>query len=438
MNDSIQLAHEETFQRLKWIMFSRLVFTSILLLSTIAVQWRQGLSPMSFSLILLYALTIGIFMLSGVYAAILPRVRRMSRFAFWQLAIDTVFVSLIIYLTGGFASIFAFLYLLVVIYAAILIKQRGTMIIAAMCSIQYGIMIDLEYYHILAPLHGGRAPATWSYDWIDIVYRIIVTMAGCFAVAFLSNLLGRQLRRTNQKLEIMEAKVKRIEQMACLGEMAAGLAHEIKNPLASMTGSVQLLRDEAVTDPAHQRLLGIVLREADRLNGLVNNFLLFARPAEGRKQPTEISNIITETVMLFQKNAEYQKRIAIETDLADHIWLEIDPGHLRQVLWNLLLNAAQSIPETGKISIRTQIFNHRRARLKIADTGVGMTRATIDQIFTPFYTTRAHGSGLGLSVVHSLLSAYHIDLTVRSRPGTGSTFIMDFVRVKSPVGQAAH
>ena len=120
-------------------------------------------------------------------------------------------------------------------------------------------------------------------------------MIACFAVAFLSTLLSEQTRKTKKELQTMEHHVKRVEKMALIGEMAAGLAHEIKNPLASLTGSIQLLKEDMRYDPDHDRLMQIILREADRLSSLASNFLFYARPPAGKVESIELGEVLLES-----------------------------------------------------------------------------------------------------------------------------------------------
>jgi two-component system sensor histidine kinase HydH len=214
--------------------------------------------------------------------------------------------------------------------------------------------------------------------------------------------------------------------------MGAGLAHEIKNPLASLTGSIQLLREELNYDYDHDRLMKIVLREADRLSSLVNNFLLFAKPPAGKIESIQLDRALTETVELFEKDHTCLDRITIKKDISPDIWIEMDAQHLRQVLWNLLLNAAEAIDEQGSIDIKLYLLKGEIACIEITDDGCGMSNETLDSIFDPFFTTKKSGTGLGLSIVHGILDSYGSRLEVKSRLDTGTTFTMRLRRLEQP------
>ena len=128
---------------------------------------------------------------------------------------------------------------------------------AMLCSIQYGILVDLEYYGVINPFFIKGSSNIGDYAWNIVLFKVVITMSACFAVAFLSGLLSEQVRRTEKELSIMEDRVKRVEKMAYMGEMAAGITHEIKNPLASLAGSIQILRKEIPNDPEHDKLMQI-------------------------------------------------------------------------------------------------------------------------------------------------------------------------------------
>jgi two-component system sensor histidine kinase PilS (NtrC family) len=255
-------------------------------------------------------------------------------------------------------------------------------------------------------------------------------------VAFLSSFLSEQVLRTKRELRVMEEHVKRVEKMAAIGEMAAGLAHEIKNPLASLSGAIQLLREDIRYDPDHDRLMQIILREADRLSSLVSNFLLYARPPAGKPEPIELDKALRETVELFGKKGDTGKRVATTLQTQPGIWICMDPAHLRQILWNLLVNATEAIEDAGEIQVELALAKDRQACLTIADSGIGMAPETLKSIFAPFFTTKPAGTGLGLSIVHRILEAYDCRLDVESEPGRGSTFILRLKQIDPPARSA--
>lgn len=424
------------YHRLKWLMFFRLLFATLMLGSTIILQMGESLYPLNQPLIILYGLTGGIFLLSVIYNLVFYRVREKRGgiwFAYVQVGIDTLIVTLLIFLTGSFSSLFSFLYLVVIIYTSMLLFRKGSMVMAALCSIQYGIMVDLEYYGILTPFGTEASLVTLDLPWSHVLYKVMIIMLACFAVAFLSGLLAEQARRTKRELQAMSAHVKRVERMAMVGEMAAGLAHEIKNPLASLRGSVQLLKDDIPYDPDRDKLMGIVLREADRLSTLVTDFLTFARPKTGRTEPVELAPALADIITLFERDSRIKRAISLHQQIASDIWIHVDRSHLHQIVLNLLLNAAQAIGEgPGEIRIATEPQRNRHVALKISDNGCGMSDEVINAIFDPFFTTKPSGTGLGLSIVHRIVETYEGWIDIESEEGEGTTFTLVFKMIPPP------
>ncbi|MGD8979996.1 MAG: ATP-binding protein [Desulfobacterales bacterium] len=413
-------------------MFFRILFASILLGSTIVVQLKEKSFTPDKSFIVLYVLIAIIFLLSIYYIVFFRTVKIKSLFPYIQIGTDTLLVTLIIFITGSFNSIFSFLYLVVIIYSSMIIFRKGSMIMAAFCSIQYGILIDLEYYGIIDPYFLKESSSIGNYAWNLVFFKVLITMVACFAVAFLSGLLSEQLRRTKKELSVMKERVERVEKMAYLGEMATGITHEIKNPLASLAGSIQILRKDIPYNPEHDKLMQIVLRETDRLNALVSNFLLFAKPPVGKLERVDLESSLAETIKLFEKNQDTSRRVSIVSDFYPNIWVEIDPVHLRQVMWNIILNAAEAIEGEGLIKVKTYPLKHNYACVEVNDTGCGMTKTIIQSIFNPFFTTKSSGTGLGLSIVHRILESYNSWLDVESEVGKGTRFTWKLNRIDIP------
>jgi len=416
--------------KLQKLIGARILFSLLLLGSTLFLQFNRAGSLETAPLMVLYGLIAFILILSGGYAIVLVRLRMYLAFAYLQSIVDTALVTIILVVTGGFSSPFSFLYLVVIVTSSLLLPRRGTVLVAALCSVQFGLMVDFEYYGLLALFDGLENPSAYATGWDQVITKIVTIMAACIVVAFLSSFLADQAVRTRRELRVMEAHVKRVEKMAGVGEMAAGLAHEIKNPLASLTGAIQLLREEIRYDPDHDRLMQIILREADRLSSLVSNFLLYARPPVGKSEPIDLNQAVRETVELFGKKGTLNGRVSTTMKAQPGIWVGMDPVHLKQVLWNLLINSAEAIEGRGQIRIELSAGKDRMACLQIADSGGGMPPEVLALIFDPFFTTKANGTGLGLSIVQRILEAYDCRLEVESVLGQGTTFSLHFRQIE--------
>ncbi|MGD9173714.1 MAG: ATP-binding protein [Desulfobacterales bacterium] len=418
--------------KIKWLISIRILFSFLLLGSAVIQQMGETAAPMDWSQAVLYGLIAAIFLFSVIYSAFIKRIKNIILFAFIQTGIDTFFVTLIVFLTGGFVSIFSFLYLVVIIYSSMLLPMWGAMVIAALCSLQFGALVELEYFGLLSPIGTNGNLLANAFEWSQIFFKLIITMTACFAVAFLSSLLSEQTRKTKEELRTMEGHVKRVEKMAAIGEMAAGLAHEIKNPLAALTGSIQLLKEDMLYDSDQARLMQIILREADRLSALANSFLFYARPPAGKVEPIDLSRELIEIVELFEIDGSNNRRVTTTQKISSDVWITMDPGHLHQILWNLLLNAAEAIDGDGNIGIEMFPVKNKYACVKICDNGCGISSETLKTIFDPFFTTKPNGTGLGLSIVHRILEANDAWLNVESQLNKGTTITLHFKQIAPP------
>jgi two-component system sensor histidine kinase PilS (NtrC family) len=233
------------------------------------------------------------------------------------------------------------------------------------------------------------------------------------------------------ELRRMEERAARNERLADLGGVAAGLAHELRNPLASMMGAVELLAHEAAHGPEDARLLGIVQREGGRLATLVSDFLEYARPRSPRRVACDLAAIAAETLDAFA-NDPAAHRVELRRAL-DPSPVSCDPDQIRQVLWNLLVNAAHAAASNGAAQERSPGGTVRvacapsaagGALLEVEDDGPGISPADRARLFTPFFTTREGGTGLGLATVHAIVDAHGGTVTVHTERGAGARFVV--------------
>ena len=425
LGDAGKVEPDEIARGLKWLISFRVVFSIVLAFSTLIFSTNEHLPVDSGPFIALYLLALVTLGLSVIYGLGYRKLNHKPLYAYFQLIVDSISVTAIVYITGSFNSIFTFLYLVVIIASSMLLLRKGSVIIATCCSLQYGVLIDLEYYGIIKPLF-VTSPLSQQVAWTHIIYRIVIIMVACFAVAILSGFLAFQARKAKRDLKRMQDHVNRVERMAAMGEIAAGMAHEIKNPLASLSGAIQMLKEDAVPGTPNHRLMQIVLRETERLSRLVTDFLLFAKPCAVQIKTVSIAKEIEETVEMFQKSQTCQGRIHFTMSLDPALTISIDPDHLRQVLWNILKNAADAIEGNGDIDIDLRKGRLDRIFLVISDSGCGILPEDMEAIFNPFFTTKAHGTGLGLSIVHRMIDFYQGLVDVESEPQVGTTVTVIF------------
>jgi two-component system sensor histidine kinase PilS (NtrC family) len=416
---------EDLYGQIKWIVLARAVFAIVLIFSTLVFSNQDTGSNMAEPFRSLYYMAAGVIGLSILYFFWLRRKKFLQGLAYFQTIADTGLVTVIVFVTGGFESVFTFLYLVVIIYTSMLLRQQGSFVMATLSSLQYGLLIELEYFQIITPFIGER-PLSTTVDETQIIYRILIIVAACFAVAILSGILSLQLRTARQDLKIAQEHLKRVEKMATVDEMISGIAHEIKNPLASLSGSIQLLKDETETGSDADRLMQIILRETSRLKQIVNDIRLISKPSRANASRTSMTRAVEDVATLAKNTQEWKSRLHITTRLEDNLFVIIDPVHLQQIIWNLVKNAAEAIDNKGRIDIRLSSPKKKRIYLTISDSGKGIDKSKASHIFDPFFTTKPIGTGLGLSIIHRIIDAYDGMIDFESTPEKGTIFTVIF------------
>jgi len=225
------------------------------------------------------------------------------------------------------------------------------------------------------------------------------------------------------EIQSLKKIVARSQRLATVGRLAAGVAHEIRNPLSSIKGFATYFKERYRDVPEDQQTADIMVQEVDRLNRVVGQLLEFARPVTVSEQPTDIRTLVENSLKLVEKQT-VERGIRIETRLPGGGWkVMVDPDKISQVLLNLFLNAIESMEEGGTLSVDLQPGKGKSGILvRVSDTGTGIYPEDLPHIFDPYFTTKASGTGIGLAIVYNIIEAHNGDIKVESRPGQGSRF----------------
>jgi len=547
--------------KIKWLMSLRLVIATFSLGTAALVQITTGKPYLDPQLAALYVIIGIIYALNLLYTFILKKAKPLRTFAYLQIAVDLLFISALINVTGGVGSAFALFYYLAIIAASIILYRRGGIIVASASSFLYAFIALLETYKIVEPLElVVKSELTHG---ASLFFNVVINITGFFLVALLSSFLSEQVRQSRKALKVkeqdyhrleahhrniiqsigsglftvdkkdrisffnsaaevitgyklsrvygvrlydifpnlrgagedseqmasyegipsrfeisfnrsdgvlvhlgfsksmlkdsdgvvqgtvyafqdvtrlkqMEEHVKLVDRLAAIGRLATGMAHEIRNPLASMSGSIQMLGETLPLDSANKRLMDIVLKETNRLDQLLSDFVLFTHPDDRKKEWVDLSGIIDETLQMLSYNP-LKNGIEIEKNLQGATMVEADAQQLKQVFWNLFINAVQAMGTEGRLMVSTSVMHYDalhesiRERLDsnvgkewtkivIADTGSGIPESYLDKIFDPFFTTKEKGIGLGLAIVYSIIESYSGIIEVASEDKKGSRF----------------
>jgi len=362
----------------------------------------------------------------------------MSRPLLWRLLIlaGIVFVITCSHYTvtisqHHYHDIFRRLYYLPIVLGGLWFQLRGGMATAILVSLIYAPHVVLQW--------GAHPDAQWDQYLEILLYNIFGLLTGLLsrrelqqrqALERSSDQLDqsyRQLKEQASQMLMFEEQLLRASRLSALGELSAGLAHEIRNPLGSIRGTAEIIRDPGTGAEQRGEFADILVREVDRLNHVVTNFLRFAHPAPVGKQQTCLNRVVDE-LLDFSAAEHRRQKIVVSFERAELPEVPVDADQLKQVLLNITLNAVQAMPNGGELHIVTR-NEAGQVVVQVTDSGPGIAPEVLPRIFNPFYTTRHTGSGLGLAISQRIIQAHGGQIGVRNRPGAGASF-----EVVLPVG----
>ena len=228
------------------------------------------------------------------------------------------------------------------------------------------------------------------------------------------------------QIRSMEESIRRKDRLAAVGRVGAGLAHEIRNPLGAMRGAIQVLGSSMPPNSVQTDLMGIVLRESDRLNSIITNFLSYAKPKVGNQTEIDVRDAVNDTVKLLRHSPDVTERHDIDENLPNApVFITADQTQIQQVFWNLARNALQAMPNGGRLRIRVERASSEKVRIIFEDTGRGMPPEQVEQLFEPFSTSTTGGTGLGLSIVYQIIRDHSGSINVRSIEEEGTTITIE-------------
>ncbi len=234
------------------------------------------------------------------------------------------------------------------------------------------------------------------------------------------------------EIRSMEESIKRKDRLAAVGRVGAGLAHEIRNPLGAMRGAIQVLQSNTPPESVQADLMSIILRESDRLNNIITNFLSYAKPKVGSFVEIDACETIRDTVKLLRHSPEVTEKHKLREMLpGSPVFVSADSTQLKQVFWNLARNAINAMPDGGDLTIKLESLPNSHFQIIFEDTGVGMSPEQVERLFEPFSNSTSGGTGLGLSIVYQIIRDHDGTINVRSFEGEGTVITITFPRMNT-------
>ncbi|MDW7645857.1 MAG: ATP-binding protein [Desulfuromonadales bacterium] len=328
-------------------------------------------------------------------------------------------------------DIFRRSYYLPIILAGLWFQLRGGLAVAILVSVVYAPHVVFQW--------GAHPEAQWEQYLEILLYHVIGGVTGLLSLKersqrFKLEKTAQRLNESYQKLvdqasQILtfEEQLVRASRSTALVELAAGLAHEIRNPLGSIRGTAEILKDETISSAQRGEFADILLREVDRMNQVVTDFLQFARPVDLGKKSCDLNALLQELV-LFTAGECQRAKISVRFDPGDMPLVPVDSEQIRQVFLNILLNAVQAMAGGGALRIATHRLDDSLV-VRFIDNGPGIAQELLPKIFNPFFTTKQTGTGLGLAISQRIIQVHGGRINVASRVGQGTTF-----EVQLPLG----
>ncbi len=310
-------------------------------------------------------------------------------------------------------QIYQRLYYLPIVVAALFFGWRGGVAAALFASVAYLPHVVLHWHHTHYDYALNQYAEIVLFNFIGLITGLLADRQRRARERTAQT--ASELQRAYAELRQTFAQLLQTEKLASLGELSAGLVHEIRNPLAGIKGAVEIIADELAPDSPRREFAALAQREIDRLDKLVNEFLRFARPAQLAQTPSDLNEIVRSVAALLEQPAAAQNIIIRQEPATDLPLATVDAEQVRQVLLNLGLNALQAMPHGGVVTFRT-VRQADFLALEVADEGGGVAPAIAARIFDPFFTTKEKGVGLGLSVAYKIAAQHGGTLTFANGP----------------------
>ena len=396
----------------------RLVIVTSLVVSALIIQF----STSAFLSLNQFYLIVSFYLLSLIYIFLYALGRYFVLQVSAQIFFDLILITSLVYISGGLQGFFYFLYVFDIIAASIILSKRAAYITAALSAISLGLLVELMYFKFI-PYYGPGEEMEISLGLMN--YNIFMAWSAFFLVAFFMNYLTERLRKAQDEMQLAQKELEIKNKLAAAGEVSAQLAHEIRNPLAAISGSVQVLKDELGLKKEQKELMDIIVSESKRVSHSIEQFLNLASPAPRTFSRINLKDVLKETVTLIQSSGEMNGNVQVKGNYdSKNIQFFGNVNQFKQFFWNILRNSLKAMPDGGTLVADFEKPKKGEIQLRFADTGIGIAEDKKERIFEPFYSGFEDGQGLGMAVVRKIVDDYKGKIKVSSEPDKGTEIII--------------
>jgi len=406
----------------------RLAVITSLLVSAFIIQLS---SPDSQPNLPFYYLILGAYGFSALFFGLYVWGRGLVVQAYAQVVFDLLLITAFVYISGGIASSMYFLYLFPIIAASLVVSGRAGFLAASLSAILFGLLVDGVYFGFIPDYRPEHAVKT---SLGPMLATIFIAWGVFFVIAAMMSYLAGSLRKTRAALRVAQKEIIVRERLTEAGRVSASLAHEIRNPLAAISGSVQVIKKELTLSDEQRGLMDIVLKESERVSHSLEQFLDFALPPKKVFSVISLTDILDEMLKILQGGGELDGKVEVTGNFrSSDLHYYGNAGQFKQVFWNLIKNAVKAMPEGGRLRLDFLGPKRKEIRIVVADSGRGMTEEDKKHLFEPFYSGFENGRGLGMSIVRKIVDDYDGRIDVRSELNKG-TEVLITLPVGSPAG----
>jgi two-component system sensor histidine kinase PilS (NtrC family) len=413
-----------------WLILLRLIIVTALAVSAVIIH--QFSTSTFLPLTLFYYLIIAAYVLSIGYLLLYYWGRYQTFQVCLQIFFDLLLITAFVYVSGGLRGSFYFLYIFEIIAAGLVLSRRAAYLTAALSGVFFGVLVNGMHLGFL-PFFSEDQPTELSPG--IVINNIFISWSMFFIVAFLVNYMKERLRRTADQLQLAERELEIKKRLALAGEFSAHLAHEIRNPLAAISGSVQVLKGGLELENEQKELMDNIVEQSGRISHSIEQFLSLVSPDKKTFSDVRLASVAEETLLLLEDSGELNGNFQVEGNFkASNISYFGNINQFKQIFWNLIRNALKAAPEGGTITIDIDQDPSEGVLLKIADTGNNLKDEEREKLIEPVLSSEFQsGTGIGMAVVRRIVDDYNgkIHVYPNREKGTEVVIVLPKLRIKS-------